>query len=395
MSSKAEELLRPWCPFCGMDVGRPTMATQRRMREFAQGTCECGAVYVSEATGHNIGAAMVECLVSACNDEWDLAWELIPEDDYLTGIIEDYDEVTHQVIPKRNLDGRAVRGVLYFVRLHREMAELVERFENKQSEQPALGEGAALQSQAASAPAEVTTPFASPALEPERDPKRKKKRADKRIVKQLAEARDINALVDLFFDDSKVLRYLQRLLYDPTPGARFQHAWVIGQVCGRVATREPGAVADLLHRMFESSTDSASSSWGMVETIGAIIAARPDIYGAFTRHLFNFMGDPGTREGVLWGLCEIAAVKPELIRKSTPFYSLFPVLNHTIPELRGLALRLLGRIQAKEAEMQIMGLQFDTTPITIYEQGLPVETTVAALSGEATRNIHKDDSNGN
>jgi hypothetical protein len=106
------------------------------------------------------------------------------------------------------------------------------------------------------------------------------------------------------------------------------------------------------------------------------------------------MGDPGTREGVLWGLGEIAAVKPELIRKSTPFYSLFPVLNHTIPELRGLALRLMGRIQAKEAEMQIMGLQFDNTPIIIYEQGLPVETTVAALSGEATRNLHKDDSNG-
>jgi hypothetical protein len=132
----------------------------------------------------------------------------------------------------------------------------------------------------------------------------------------------------------------------------------------------------------------------MVETIASIIAARPDIYGAFTRHLFNFMGDPGTREGVLWGLGEIAATKPDLIRKSTPFYSLFPVLNHTLPELRGLTLRLMGRIQAKEAGLQIMGLQFDTTPVTIYEQGQPVETTVAALSAEATRNIHKDDANG-
>ena len=65
-----------------------------------------------------------------------------------------------------------------------------------------------------------------------------------------------------------------------------------------------------------------------------------------------------------------------------------------MPLLRGLALRLLGRIQAKEAEMQIMGLQFDNTPITIYEQGQPVETTVAALSAEATRNMHKDDANG-
>ena len=376
MGSKAEEFLKPWCPFCGMDVGRPSEGVQRKMREFPMGTCECGAVYVSDATGHNIGAAMVECLVSACNNQWDLAWELIPEDDYLTGTLENYDEVTHQVVPKRNLDGRAVRGVLYFVRLHKEMAELVKRYEHKLSaDQPEV--------QAVTAPA----------VEPARDPKRVKKRADKQVVKQLAEARNIEALVDLYFDDRKVLRYLQRLLYEPDAGARYRIAWVLGQVCGRVATREPGPVADLLHRLFEACSDSAASSWGMVETIGAIIAARPDIYGAFTRHLFNFMGDPGTREAVLWGLGEIAATRPDLIRK-TPFYSLFPVLNHSDPLLRGLTLRLLGRIQAKEAGFQMLGLQHDTSPVTLYEQGVPLATTVAELSARATRTIHKEDGNG-
>jgi len=376
MGSKAEEFLKPWCPFCGMDVGRPSEGVQRKMREFPMGTCECGAVYVSDTTGHNIGAAMVECLVSACNNQWDLAWELIPEDDYLTGTLENYDEVTHQVVPKRNLDGRAVRGVLYFVRLHKEMAELVKRYEHKLSaDQPE---------------AQVVT---TPAIEPARDPKRIKKRADKQVVKQLAEARDIEALVDLYFDDRKVLRYLQRLLYEPDTGARYRIAWVLGQVCGRVATREPGPVADLLHRLFEACSDSAASSWGMVETIGAIIAARPDIYGAFTRHLFNFMGDPGTREAVLWGLGEIAATRPDLIRK-TPFYSLFPVLNHSDPVLRGLTLRLLGRIQAKEAGFQMLGLQHDTSSVTLYEQGVPLATTVAELSALATRTIHKEDGNG-
>jgi hypothetical protein len=232
-----------------------------------------------------------------------------------------------------------------------------------------------------------------PAIEPARDPKRVKKRADKKVVKQLAEARNIEALVDLYFDDRKVLRYLQRLLYEPDAGARYRIAWVLGQVCGRVATREPGPVADLLHRLFEACSDSAASSWGMVETIGAIIAARPDIYGAFTRHLFNFMGDPGTREAVLWGLGEIAATRPDLIRK-TPFYSLFPVLNHSDPLLRGLTLRLLGRIQAKEAGFQMLGLQHDTSPVTLYEQGVPLATTVAELSAQATRTIHKEDGNG-
>ncbi|MCL2791141.1 MAG: PBS lyase [Desulfobulbus sp.] len=382
MGSKAEAIVKPWCPFCGMDIGRPTEGIQRKMREFPLGVCECGAVYVSDTTGHNLGAAMVECLVSACNEQWDLAWELIPEDDYLTGTIEDYDEVTHQVVPKRNLDGRAVRGVLYFVRLHKEMADLVKRFEHK-----------AAPLSAGKTAGDEARPVVAPVKESPRDPKRGRKRADKLTVEELAQSGDIDGLVDLYGDDRKVLRYLQRLLYEPEAGMRYRIAWVLGQVCGRVAVREPGPVADLLHRLFEACSDSAASSWGMVESIGAIIAARPDIYGAFTRHLFNFMGDPGTREAVLWGLGEIAASRPDLIR-NTPFYALFPVLNHANPVFRGLTLRLLGRIKAKEAGFQILGLQHDATPITIYEQGQPIEITVAELSAQATRFIHEEEPNG-
>ncbi len=380
MSSKAEAQLKPWCPFCGMDVGRPTESAQRKMREFPTGRCECGAVYVSDATGHTIGAAMVECLVTACNDNWDLAWELIPEDDYLTGVIDNYDEVTHQVVAKRNLDGRAVRGVLYFVRLHKEIAELVERFEAKRQGPEQAPEVRALQSE-------------EPPPEPVLDPKRVRRKADKQVVREMAGRSDIDGLVQLYYDDRKTLRFLQRLLYEPDAAARYRVAWVIGQVCGRIAHREPGPVADLLHRLFEACSDSAASSWGMVETIGAIIAARPDVYGAFSRHLFNFMGDPGTREAVLWGLGEIAATRPDLIRK-TPFYSLFPVLQHSNPVLRALTLRLLGRIRAKEAGLQIIALQQDHSPVTILEQGEPLHTTVAALCAEATRTIHEDDSNG-
>lgn len=382
MSSKSEAVVKPWCPFCGMEIGRPTEGQQRKLREFPTGRCECGAVYVSDTTGHNIGAAMVECLVSACNEHWDLAWELIPEDDYLTGTLEDYDEVTHQVVPKRNLDGRAVRGVLYFVRLHKDMAELSQRLKEKQ-QAPSVHP----------APEPVSASGSLVMPEPPLDPKRVRQKADKQQVKRLVEEGDIDALVRLCFDDRKTLRFLQRLLYEPDLMARYRIAWVLGQVCGRVATREPGPVADLLHRLFEACSDSASSSWGMVEAIGAIIAAKPDVFGAFTRHLFNFMGDPGRREAVLWGLGEIAATRADLIRK-TPFYSLFPVLNHTNPQLRALTLRLLGRVKAQETAFQVMALHTDESPVTILDQGKAVTTTVAALAREATAAIHEDKANG-
>lgn len=341
MSDKIDVEVRPWCPFCGLDVGRPTETAQRKMTEFPVGSCDCGAVYVCDATGHNVGSAMVECLVYACSDEWDLAWELIPEDDYLTGRIEQYDELTHQVIPKGNLDGRAVRGVLYFVRLHKEVAEIADRFRVKQ------------ESEIPSNPDDPRAGAVIPDVEPVRDPSLPRRKTSKREVKKLAAAGDVDTLVELSLDDKRTLRFLQRLLYQPDAAGRYRTAWILGQVCSRVATREPAPVADLLHRLFEACNDSAATPWGMVEAIGAIIAQRPDIYGAFTRYLLNFMGEPTTQEAALWGLGEIAAIRPDLVRK-TPFYSTFHFLNHDNPVMRGLMARLLGRIKAEEASLQIM-----------------------------------------
>jgi hypothetical protein len=127
----------------------------------------------------------------------------------------------------------------------------------------------------------------------------------------------------------------------------------------------------------------------MIEAIGSIIAARPDIYGAFTRHLLSFMGSESTQSHVLWALGEIAEARPDLIRK-TPFYSTFHFLGHDNPVMRGLMARLMGRIKATEAMFQVMSLQQDEHEITIYEDGHPVRTTVAQLANRAVEMIQSN-----
>jgi len=346
--------LKPWCPFCGQNVGRPSHSSHRKMNEFPKGECVCGAVYACDATGHNVGAAMVEALVSACGDDWDFAWELMPEDDYLTGRLENYDEQTHQVVESGNLDGRAVRGVLYFVRLHTEPAEIARRARKKKSEAPAA--------------VAVPVPAPSPAAGP-------RQRATKEKARQLADAGDAEALAALCLDDKKTLRLLQRFLYDPDEDARWRLAWLIGEVCARVAGRDPGQVSELLHRLFEACSDSAATPWGMIETMGAVIALRPDIFGAFARHLLNFAGQPSTRNQTLWALAEIAADRPDLIR-NMPFYALLPMLQHEDAATRGRVARLLGRIKAKEAAMQILPLSGDPSVFACWQKGERYMTSV-------------------
>ena len=363
---------RPWCPFCGQKVERAVDMPNRKMREFSVGRCSCGAVYSCDPTGHNVGAAMVETLVHACGDNWDLAWELMPEDDYLTGRVEDYDEETHQVTDLRHVDGRAVRGVLYFVRLHTEMSDLARRLQQKKEQQT---EAAAR-----------SGGYAPPAVEPEPRKGRKKTRASKQLVKKLSEERDEDGLVALCLDDKKTLRLMQRQLYDPCEDKRWQAAWLIGRVCARVSTRDPGQVSELVHRLFEACSDSAATPWGMIETIGSVIALRPDIFGAFTRHLLGFVSAESTREQVIWALAEIAERRPDLVRE-TPFYSMFHFLNHPAAQVRGQLARLLGRITATEASIQLMGLHQDNAELTIWEQGAPVHTTVAEQATRAIKRI--------
>lgn len=339
------------------------------MDEFTMGACQCGAVYVSDQTGHNLGSAMVECLVHAAHDNWELAWDLAPEEDYLTDQIDNYDEVTHQVVETRNLDGRAVRGVLYFVRMNQEFSRLE-----------------ALKSRDKSASAEML-PSERPPVEPLRDPKRIKRRANKAEIKRLADNRDIEQLVDLCFDDSKTIRYLQRLLYDPVPEIRWQYATVMGKVCARYASRHPGAVSDLLHRLFEACTDSAATHWGLIETVGAIIAGRPDLFGAFARHLLMYRNVPTSRVHTLWAMAEIAKSRPDVVR-ATPFYSLFPMLAHPDPATRGHAVFLFGLIKASEVKSQIEALVNDNASIIIYDGETTHEhTTVAALARQALERI--------
>lgn len=369
---------RPWCPFCGQKVGRASHAPERKMNEFPVGLCQCGAVYTCDATGHNVGSAIVETLVYACNDNADFAWELMPEDDYLTGRIENYDEGTHTVVAKKNVDGRAVRGVLYFVRLHTDVQDIAKRIKDKRTEV-------------------IKQTLAEPELrevilEPLPDEKRVRRKANKKLVKELVSAEDVDTLVALCFDDKKTLRLMQRLLYDPDEAKRWKAAWLIGCVTSRVATRDPGSVSQLLHRLYEACSDSAATPWGMVETIGYVVSMRADIFGAFTRHLLNYIKDSSTQNQTIWALAEIAENRPDLIR-DTPFYTLFHFLKHPDAQTRGQVVRLMGRIKAKEVTQQLMGLGNDHEIFTYCADGSLIESTISEVAGHALQLIQEEAKN--
>ena len=70
------------CPYCDSHIESPHDITTRLGNIFSGGKCGCGAVYVYDGSGHNLGDAYVDGLAYACDGDWDRAWSLVPDEDY-------------------------------------------------------------------------------------------------------------------------------------------------------------------------------------------------------------------------------------------------------------------------------------------------------------------------
>jgi hypothetical protein len=93
---RAREGTDPACPFCKADLARPVMTALNAMESVPVGTCgTCGAIYVADITGKNVGEVMIQALgLAARRLSRDMS-ELVAGEDY-DDIILSYDWRTHR-----------------------------------------------------------------------------------------------------------------------------------------------------------------------------------------------------------------------------------------------------------------------------------------------------------
>ncbi len=350
-------LEKPTCPFCSHPIDRPRELVARMPNEMPVGSCSCGAVYAFDVTGHNLGAAMIDALVFGCNGDWDLAWGLLPEEDYLEKEVKNYDIESHLIIHGTVYQGRRITGTLYFIRLHEDVREVT-------------GEGV-----------EKQIKSATPVKKKEPRPKRGGKSLSKKEVEDLVQQYKLDTLVNEADQDYRLIRYIQRLLYAVDPLLRLRAAEALGKVAAVVAEKDPGAVSRLLQGCFSSISDTAASSWGALDAIGEIIRNSPEQYAGFIPQLYRLTGDRVMAPGVLRVLGRIATVTPDPIRKTAFHY--IPLLQDTDPEIRGYAAVLLGNLRAQEAEEDLKGLKGDETLLDVYVEGFFQKKTIDQLASES------------
>jgi len=356
-----EMLKRPSCPFCGDFINRPRELATRRPGEMPVGSCTCGAVYACDITGHNLGAAMIEALVFGCNMDWDLAWDLLPEEDYLEKQVEHYDIVNHIIVPGGVFEARKIAGVLYFIRLHDDVLEVTADGVQKMltRAKPVTPEG----------------------------PTRSKKQIllSKREVELFVRSFRPEPIVEIARKDRRIIRNLQRLLYTPDTAFRSRAAEILGMAAAVIADQDPETISKLLQRLFTAITDTAASSWGSFEAIAEIISHRAELFGGYIPQLFSFLGDETRRADCLRAVGTIAKARPDLLRKHT--FHFIPFLDDPAASVRGYAAWLLGNLGASEARQDLEKLLDDDHPLELYENGTLEEKKVGQIAKEAIERL--------
>lgn len=351
---------KPSCPFCGMLIDRPQELDTRRPQEMPLGRCSCGAVYAYDATGHNLGTAMIEALVFGCGGDWDLAWGLFPEEDYLEKEMSDYDYESHLIVYSGAYQGRQINGTLYFIKLHQDILEVTD-------------EGAKrLLEQAASAG--------------KTSPQRKgRKSFSKKEIEKLVGNYQLEPLLALADEDHRIIRDLKRLLYSVDRLQRSRAAEAMGRVAARISLSNPGLISRLLQGLFTALSDTAASSWGYIETIGEIIKHNPKQFVGYLPQLYQFTRDRALLPDVLQALANISGTFPNLVRRSTLHF--IPLLNDPDPEIRGYAVLLIGHLKAKEAADDLKQLLQDQSEIDVYRNGEIDHLCIGQLATEALEEL--------
>jgi hypothetical protein len=355
--SGREIIAKPTCPFCGMLIERPKELTTRMPTEMPVGRCSCGAAYAFDVTGHNLGTALIDALVFGCDGDWDLAWDLLPEEDYMEEQVKNYDLDTHLVIHGGVYQGRRIAGTLYFVRLHGDIREVTEEGVKERLDR------------------------ATPVSKQTSDKMKVRKSFSKKEVESLVKNYEVAPLLSLAEQDKRVIRDLQRLLYSVDKLLRWRAADLLGRASSVIATYDPGSISKLLQRLFTAITDTAASSWGSLDAIGEIISNSPETFAGYMPQLYQIASDRALLPEVLRALGNIGGKRPDLMRKRA--FHFVPLLQDPEPEIRGYAAILLGNLGAHEANDDLTRLEEDSAGLEVYRNGQLEERTVGQLASEA------------
>lgn len=170
---------------------------------------------------------------------------------------------------------------------------------------------------------------------------------------------------------------------------RWRAAVAMGVVVEEMAkTDMEGARVVMRRLMWGLNEDSGGIGWGAPESMAEILARQDALAEEFGSVFLSYMDERGNflefealQRGLLWGLMQLAAARPALVKPAVA--ELGKYLQSTDATVRGLAALSAGLLHAAGLRGGLAELLTDDSEARFYLEDMIVNRRVKDLAGEA------------
>jgi HEAT repeat protein len=202
-------------------------------------------------------------------------------------------------------------------------------------------------------------------------------------VKKLLVRQAWGEIVRLALIDRRTIRILLGLLYEADDYMHWLAIDALGRAGGGVAASDPDRTRELIRRLLWTlNEESGGSPWGATGAIGAIVAARPDLFAGYLSMICPFHDDASIYAEFIWSLAAVGRTRPDLAQEYVPFLS--AALGHGNAAVRGYAAWCLGALRVREAESALAACLGDAAAAAVYEgDGVYRRRTVGDIAADS------------
>lgn len=166
-----------------------------------------------------------------------------------------------------------------------------------------------------------------------------------------------------------------------------------GHVVSHLADSDMEAARVIMRRlMWNLNDESGGIGWGSPEVMGEVLAVHSGLAKEYAHILLsyaredgNYLEHEGLQRGLMWGIGRLSEKRSELVRGEAGV--LLPYLESQDEVIRGLAARIMGLLQVKEALPWLRKLTQDDSSLVTMVGNSVTSVRVKDLANEALKVI--------
>ena len=206
---------------------------------------------------------------------------------------------------------------------------------------------------------------------------------EKSEITELLGAYQLQPIIEAAKKDRSIIRMLISLVYDKEHLQSWRAIEAIGLAAGEIAKTNVDVIRNLSQRFLWMMRDESGNGPGSApELLGEIVRSTPDAFADIGQVLTSFHDEKMLRRGVMRAIWRIVEKRPDLLTMTQELMEQKLCLDDDDAVVRAYALMISGLLGLKEFRPFVQSLRDDSSPVTIYDNGKFMITSVAEVAGK-------------